>query len=71
MRSSGSSSSRSLQQRATNAQKAKFLLCVNTGDNIDLQTRKVYQVKPDQQATSHGHVRVVDDSGEDYLYPVD
>ena len=31
--------------------------------------RKIYQILPDKQAARDGYVRVVDESGEDYLYP--
>ena len=34
-----------------------------------LELRKVYQVASDDAAVKHGHLRVVDESGEDYLYP--
>jgi len=34
-----------------------------------LQPRKLYQVLPDQAAAKDDYVRVIDDSGEDYLYP--
>jgi hypothetical protein len=47
-----------------------FLLCVNNdGYPASLEVRKVYQTLPDPVATSRGFVRVVDESGEDYLYP--
>jgi hypothetical protein len=35
----------------------------------DLEKRKVYRVIPDGKAEEDGYVRVVDESGEDYLYP--
>jgi len=47
----------------------KFALCVRGDDCEDLVLRKVYQVLPDQLAESEGYLRIVDDSGEDYLYP--
>jgi len=46
-----------------------FALCVRTDGALDLEQRKVYQVLPDRAASREGHVRVVDESGEDYLYP--
>ena len=49
--------------------KAKFVVCVDTGDNVDLQLRKLYRVKQDRKSAEEGLVRVIDDSGEDYLYP--
>jgi hypothetical protein len=48
----------------------QFLLCVkNEGYPASLEVRKVYQALTDPVATSRGFVRVVDESGEDYLYP--
>ena len=47
---------------------AKYLLCI-TNSEPDLQKGKLYKVISDQSATKSKHVRVVDDSGEDYLYP--
>lgn len=35
----------------------------------DLVVRKVYQVLPDEKAEKHGLLRIIDESGEDYLYP--
>jgi hypothetical protein len=48
-----------------------FVLCVEDGGMEDLEVRKVYQVLPDREASREGHVRVIDESGEDYLYPSD
>jgi hypothetical protein len=50
----------------------QFLLCIkNEGYPASLELRKVYQALPDPVAASRGFVRVVDESGEDYLYPSD
>ena len=50
--------------------KAKFVVCVdNSGYKASLEPRKLYRVLPDPKAQKHGQVRVVDESGEDYLYP--
>ena len=35
----------------------------------DLEVRKTYQVVPDEDAISKGLIRVIDESGEDYLFP--
>jgi hypothetical protein len=49
-----------------------FLLCVNNESYPALlEVRKVYQAVPDPVAASRGFVRVIDESGEDYLYPAD
>lgn len=48
----------------------QYLLCVkNDGYPTSLEPRKVYQALPDPVAAARGFVRVVDESGEDYLYP--
>lgn len=46
-----------------------FVLCIENKDCDDLEKRKVYQVLPDDKAEEEGYVRIVDESGEDYLYP--
>ena len=37
----------------------------------DLEARKLYQIFPDREAAREGYIRVVDESGEDYIYPSD
>lgn len=49
----------------------RFVICIRSGDCEDLEPRKVYQVIPDEAAAADGLVRVIDESGEDYLYPLD
>jgi hypothetical protein len=50
--------------------KSEFVVCVkNRGYRVSLELRKIYQALPDAEAEAHGLVRVVDESGEDYLYP--
>ncbi len=47
-----------------------FTVCVqNTGYEGSLKLHKIYPTLPDEDALRHGLVRVVDESGEDYLYP--
>ena len=54
------------------AVKNKLLLCVNNeGYEASLELRKLYENIPDKEAEYHGQVRIVDESGEDYLYPAD
>ena len=54
-----------------NRTKAKrFAICL-TDSEPDLEPRKVYQVLPDRAATRPHYVRIIDESGEDYLYPAD
>ena len=50
---------------------ARFALCVRADGAEDLERRKVYQILPDRTASRDGYVRVVDESGEDYLYPAE
>jgi len=52
-----------------NSEKRVFMLCIENKDCEDLERRKIYQVLPDDEASKEGYVRVIDESGEDYLYP--
>ena len=47
----------------------QFALCIEDKDSDDLQKRKLYVVVPDEEAAKEGYLRVIDESGEDYLYP--
>lgn len=50
--------------------KSRFLLCVKNEDYpASLEVRKVYRALPDADAEAKHFVRVVDESGEDYLFP--
>ncbi|MEK7333354.1 MAG: hypothetical protein AAB017_08255 [Nitrospirota bacterium] len=47
-----------------------FMLCVdNRGYESSLEIRKLYEMLTDRTAEKHHQVRVIDESGEDYLYP--
>ena len=47
-----------------------LVVCVkNDGYAVSLERRKLYVVLADAQAAKHGQLRIVDESGEDYLYP--
>ena len=47
-----------------------FAVCMkNTGYPSSLELHKIYHVIPDEDAAEDGDIRVVDESGEDYLYP--
>lgn len=49
-----------------------FVVCVrNEGYEASLELHKIYRVLPDPDAEIDGDIRVVDESGEDYLYPAD
>ena len=52
-----------------NTQKKHFAVCVdNTDYEASLIVRKIYEVLPDEEAAKDEMLRVVDESGEDYLY---
>ena len=52
-----------------NTPKRRFALCVdNTDYEVSLIPRKVYEIIPDERAARDDLVRIVDESGEDYLY---
>ena len=52
--------------------KQSFVICIrNDGYEVSLEKRKLYEVLPDNDAAQHGQIRVIDESGEDYLYPQD
>jgi len=46
----------------------RFAICLAAGPEEDLQAGKVYRVLPDARAAEVDCLRVIDDSGEDYLY---
>ncbi len=48
---------------------ARYAVCVRNEECEDLELRRIYQILPDNRAAREGYVRVVDESGEDYLYP--
>lgn len=49
---------------------APFVICVDNADyTASLERRKIYRTKRDAEAESEGLIRVLDESGEDYLYP--
>jgi hypothetical protein len=50
-------------------QAPKFAVCVSTDDPDLLTPRMIYQVLPDESAARSEYVRVIDNEGEDYLYP--
>jgi hypothetical protein len=50
----------------------QFVVCVkNEGYEASLEARKLYEAVPDPKAEDHQQVRVIDESGSDYLYPKD
>jgi hypothetical protein len=50
----------------------RFVFCVNNaGYCASLELYKIYRLLPDKEAKENGEFRVVDESGEDYLYPIE
>ena len=53
-------------------QKAEYVVCIdNDGYPASLELHKIYRVLPDRDVGRDGDVRVIDESGEDYLYPAE
>jgi hypothetical protein len=49
---------------------ATYVLCVRNEDyEASLELRKIYQIVPDAEAQKNSLIRVIDESGEDYLFP--
>lgn len=56
----------------TKRSETRFAVCVrNDGYPASLELHKIYRVLPDPEAEGDGDLRVVDESGEDYLYPAE
>ena len=54
------------------ARATQFAVCIdNSGYPASLELHKIYRVIPDEEAAVEGDIRVVDESGEDYLYAAD
>ena len=52
------------------AKKRQFVICVkNDGYEVSLEKRKIYEALDDPEAAGLQQIRVVDESGEDYLFP--
>lgn len=48
----------------------QFAVCIrNEGYEESLEPRKIYEILEDTKAREHGMIRVIDEEGEDYLYP--
>ena len=49
---------------------SNLVICIDNSDYpASLERRKIYEVVPDPDAAQHGQIRVIDESGEDYLFP--
>jgi hypothetical protein len=50
----------------------RLVICIdNSGYEVSLERRKIYVSIPDSRAEKLGQLRVIDESGEDYLYPTE
>jgi hypothetical protein len=47
----------------------QFVICIDARNLPDIEAWKVYRVLPDQKASEVGCLRIIDESGEDYLFP--
>ena len=54
---------------AKESKERPFALCIENKECEDLEKRKIYRVLPDEEAAKEGYLRIVDESGQDYLYP--
>ncbi|MDA0733324.1 MAG: hypothetical protein O2909_00870 [Chloroflexi bacterium] len=58
--------------QASSTQKSHYVVCVMNDDYpVSIELRKIYRSVPDSEASGQSLIRVVDESGEDYLYPAD
>ena len=46
----------------------KYAICISNDGCDDLEERKIYQCIPDEATETEGYLRIVDESGEDYIY---
>lgn len=52
------------------ARKKRYVVCIRSGSyRASLEARKIYRVLDDREAEAEGALRVIDESGEDYLFP--
>ena len=51
---------------------SRFVICVDNSEYpASLELHKIYRVVPDKDAQADGDLRIIDESGEDYLFPAD
>jgi hypothetical protein len=71
-RKSSSARGTSTRRRRPAAKRRRFAVCVqNKGYEASLERNKIYTVLPDEDAERDGDLRVIDESGEDYLFSAD
>ena len=49
--------------------KRRYVICLRNDGADDLELRRLYEVVPDAASEQRAHLRVLDESGEDYVYP--
>jgi len=50
----------------------RFAICIDNSEYpASLELHKIYRVLPDKEAQADGDLRIIDESGEDYLFPAD
>jgi hypothetical protein len=70
LKSNGTSRKRTPSRQSSSC--GRFVLCIRNDDYpASLELRKVYRVLPDRIAAKEKMLRLIDESGEDYLYPAD
>ena len=58
------------EDKMSTIQNPEFVVCLRNDDYpVSLERHKIYQVLPDEDAAQDGDLRIIDESGEDYLYP--
>ena len=61
-----------MKTKSRKSRATQFAVCVdNRGYPASLELHKIYRIIPDDEAAADGDIRVVDESGEDYLYSAD
>ncbi len=59
-----------MQRWQTRDSARQFVVCIDDSDyEVSPELHKIYPVVPDPDAALEGDLRIVDESGEDYLYP--
>lgn len=54
-----------------NTHPTQYAICLMNENAEDLVVRKIYPVAPDERAEKEKHPRIIDESGDDYLYPAE
>jgi hypothetical protein len=66
---SKSNASSTRRKRRPTGSPVPAAVCLNNDGCGDLELRKLYRILPDKRAAAEGYLRIIDESGEDYLYP--